>query len=577
MERHGHAKQLVVVFGAASIGTGGGWGADTVLRACCKVVCRARGTDQLRGRVVLVDEHRTSRVSSAVNGQQPCEEELDHEQSTRRAGWKPPKGQAPRSSQEASPAAASEPGPSTPPPAKRSKRTKAEQAAELTEPTEGKGKRQGKAARVEPAPQPGRWLDRDCNAALTCKALGRAAAAAAAAAAAEEGSGDEGVVLMDRDEMHDMIARAYAAADERMRRRGRPGLGGAEQARATAPGKPCHAACGMVLWMMMPAGTVCVCWHEALARPCGATRVPVGMVGEAPALEVEVAEGDALDPAGCVLSVLEGVVVVQGLVNSRALAEGSVLVLDETRQAIGRIEEVFGPVTQPFYALRWSSPGPPPPALKPGARLASLARCTERIAPEMFVGHERPVDYDPGVEVEEEEEEEEVYFSDDEAEAAYTRKLQMKRKAEVEAGVATTGQAAPRGSPTAAGRQPGRCQGGRARGQGPRAMGSPRGSGRGRGPAAAAAGRGGTQGEGGVLGLLGATLSPTPHPSPTLKALGTQPPLTTQAMDSSSSSSSSSRIHSRGLPLPTHINTTQGLGRMDSQGQGRMQVIGSDA
>ncbi|KAJ9524944.1 hypothetical protein QJQ45_005828 [Haematococcus lacustris] len=85
MERHGRGKQLVVFFGAANIGTRGGWGADTVLRACCKVVCRPRGSNQLRGRVVLVDEHRTTRVSSAVNGQQPCEEELDHEQPTRRA------------------------------------------------------------------------------------------------------------------------------------------------------------------------------------------------------------------------------------------------------------------------------------------------------------------------------------------------------------------------------------------------------------------------------------------------------------------------------------------------------------
>ncbi|GFH06292.1 uncharacterized protein HaLaN_00899 [Haematococcus lacustris] len=45
MERHGHAKQLVVFFGAVSIGTGRGWGADAVLRACCKVVCRPRGSD----------------------------------------------------------------------------------------------------------------------------------------------------------------------------------------------------------------------------------------------------------------------------------------------------------------------------------------------------------------------------------------------------------------------------------------------------------------------------------------------------------------------------------------------------
>ncbi|KAJ9531325.1 hypothetical protein QJQ45_006771 [Haematococcus lacustris] len=182
MKRHGCAKQLVVFFGAATIGTGGGWGADAVLRACRKVVCRPRGKDQDGGRVVLVDEHRTSRVSSAVNGQQPCEVELDKLSATRPADWKPPAGQveprllrpawsqergqpvrgmmwcpvvaprkppqAPRSSQAATPAAASEPGPSTPLPAKRSKRTKAEPAAEPT-------KAQGKAAKAKPAPQPG--------------------------------------------------------------------------------------------------------------------------------------------------------------------------------------------------------------------------------------------------------------------------------------------------------------------------------------------------------------------------------------------------------------------------------------
>ncbi|KAJ9529259.1 hypothetical protein QJQ45_007924 [Haematococcus lacustris] len=198
MKRHNHAKQLVVFFGAATIDTGGGWGADAVLRACRKVVCRPRGTDQLQGRVVLVDEHRTSRVSSAVNGKQPCEEELDKLSATRPAGWKPPAGQveprllrpawsqergqpvrglvwcpvvpprkppqAPRSSQAATQPAASEPGPSTPPPAKRSK--------PAAEPTKGKGKAHGKAAKAKPTPQPGRWVDRDCNAALNMQRIG---------------------------------------------------------------------------------------------------------------------------------------------------------------------------------------------------------------------------------------------------------------------------------------------------------------------------------------------------------------------------------------------------------------------
>ncbi|GFH27185.1 hypothetical protein HaLaN_25465 [Haematococcus lacustris] len=134
MKRHGHAKQLVVLFGAASIGTRGGWGADAVLRACSKVVCRPRGAGQRRGMVVLVDEHRTTRVSSAVNGKQPCEGELDHEQPTRPADWKPPAGQV--------------------------------------EQRLGKGK--GKAAKAKPAPQPGRWIDRDCNAALNMQRIGEA-------------------------------------------------------------------------------------------------------------------------------------------------------------------------------------------------------------------------------------------------------------------------------------------------------------------------------------------------------------------------------------------------------------------
>ncbi|KAJ9530437.1 hypothetical protein QJQ45_000815 [Haematococcus lacustris] len=206
MKRHGCAKQLVVFFIAASIGTGGGWGADAVLRACCKVVCRPRGTNQRRGRVVLVDEHRTTRVSSAMNGKQPCEVELDKLSATRPAGWKPPAGQveprlvrpawskergqpvrglmwcpivpprkppqAPRSSQEATQPAASEPGPSSPLPAKRSKRTKAEQPAEPTQPTKDKGTGKGKAAKAKPAPQLGKWLDRDCNAALNMQRIG---------------------------------------------------------------------------------------------------------------------------------------------------------------------------------------------------------------------------------------------------------------------------------------------------------------------------------------------------------------------------------------------------------------------
>ncbi|KAJ9510282.1 hypothetical protein QJQ45_015747 [Haematococcus lacustris] len=92
----GTRKQLVVFFGNAGIGTRGGWGAKAVLQACHKVVERANSgkpTDRVPGRVVTVDEFRTSRVSAILNSPQPCEEELDRSKPTRLEGWKPKPGQ----------------------------------------------------------------------------------------------------------------------------------------------------------------------------------------------------------------------------------------------------------------------------------------------------------------------------------------------------------------------------------------------------------------------------------------------------------------------------------------------------
>ncbi|KAJ9525639.1 hypothetical protein QJQ45_003335 [Haematococcus lacustris] len=95
-QQWGARKQLVVFFGNAGIGTRGGWGVKAVLQACRKVVERAysgKPTDRVPGRVVTVDEFRTSRVSSILNSPQPCEEELDSSKTTRPEDWKPKPGQ----------------------------------------------------------------------------------------------------------------------------------------------------------------------------------------------------------------------------------------------------------------------------------------------------------------------------------------------------------------------------------------------------------------------------------------------------------------------------------------------------
>ncbi|KAJ9525616.1 hypothetical protein QJQ45_003353 [Haematococcus lacustris] len=84
----GTRKQLVVFFGNR--------GAKAVLQACRKVVERpnsGKPTDRVPGRVVIVDKFRTSRVSSILNSPQPCEEELDSSKPTRPEDWKPKPGQ----------------------------------------------------------------------------------------------------------------------------------------------------------------------------------------------------------------------------------------------------------------------------------------------------------------------------------------------------------------------------------------------------------------------------------------------------------------------------------------------------
>ncbi|KAJ9517586.1 hypothetical protein QJQ45_025082, partial [Haematococcus lacustris] len=132
MERHGRVKQLVVYFGAASIGT--------------KDWKPPAGKVDLR----LLRPAWSQQRDQPVRGLMWCPVV---------APRKPP--QAPCSSQEATPTAASEPGPSTPPPAKRSKRTEDEQAAEPTQPTKAEQAAElskGKAAKAKPTPQPGRWL-----------------------------------------------------------------------------------------------------------------------------------------------------------------------------------------------------------------------------------------------------------------------------------------------------------------------------------------------------------------------------------------------------------------------------------
>ena len=67
---------------------------------------------------------------------------------------------------------------------------------------------------------------------------------------------------------------------------------------------------------------------------------------------------------------------------ARPVDEGSVLCLAADRHPLGRIEEVFGPIHAPLYALRYAGGGETPPGLAVGAAVSSVERFNEYLMPE---------------------------------------------------------------------------------------------------------------------------------------------------------------------------------------------------
>ncbi|KAK9825368.1 hypothetical protein WJX81_005599 [Elliptochloris bilobata] len=133
-------------------------------------------------------------------------------------------------------------------------------------------------------------------------------------------------------------------------------------------------------------------------------------------LDVEIAPDDELLPAGRLSAVLDGTLVVQVPEGGRVFDEGAVLVLADSRAPLGRVEEVFGPVTAPLYALRYAPPGSLPKAATPGAQVSALARLSKEVCPQEvnYKGYDTAAE-EAGAG------DEEFAFSDDEAEAAFWR------------------------------------------------------------------------------------------------------------------------------------------------------------
>ncbi|XP_073694524.1 uncharacterized protein naf1 [Garra rufa] len=71
-------------------------------------------------------------------------------------------------------------------------------------------------------------------------------------------------------------------------------------------------------------------------------------------LQISLPEDTEMEPIGTISSVVEQLVIVESYKNTPTLNEDSVL-FTKNRNSIGKIFEVFGPVCQPYYVLRFNS------------------------------------------------------------------------------------------------------------------------------------------------------------------------------------------------------------------------------
>uniref|UniRef100_A0AAY4DCF6 H/ACA ribonucleoprotein complex subunit n=1 Tax=Denticeps clupeoides TaxID=299321 RepID=A0AAY4DCF6_9TELE len=81
------------------------------------------------------------------------------------------------------------------------------------------------------------------------------------------------------------------------------------------------------------------------------------LVEDLPAVEelaITLPESTVLQPVGTISSIIDKLVIIQSLKDIPPLNDDTVI-FNKDRLAIGRVFEVFGPVVQPFYVLRFNS------------------------------------------------------------------------------------------------------------------------------------------------------------------------------------------------------------------------------
>lgn len=143
-----------------------------------------------------------------------------------------------------------------------------------------------------------------------------------------------------------------------------------------------------------------------------------------PRVEAKLELKHQMSPVGVILSVLGAQVVVEGVEKHTPLNEGSILWITERRAPLGLVDEIFGPVKNPYYVVRYNSEDEVPSGISQGTLVSVVPEFASYILNEKNL-------YKKGYDASGENDEElsdEAEFSDDEKEAEYRRMQRMAKR-----------------------------------------------------------------------------------------------------------------------------------------------------
>ncbi|GAV87650.1 Gar1 domain-containing protein [Cephalotus follicularis] len=162
----------------------------------------------------------------------------------------------------------------------------------------------------------------------------------------------------------------------------------------------------------------------------GATQRPIRSKNEiqdlppVPPVDVTLQPHHQTLPVGFVSSIIGVKIIVEGVEKHNPLNEGSILWITESRALLGLVDEIFGPVKNPYYVVRYNSESEVPTGIHEGTSVSFVPEFANHVLNDQNL-HKKG--YDASNE-NDEELSDEIEFSDDEKEAEYRRMQKMAKR-----------------------------------------------------------------------------------------------------------------------------------------------------